>query len=796
MPLIFPSTGQILGHYRIIQRIGSGGMGVVYRAHDEQLDRDVALKLLSPGVLTDETARKRLRSEAKALAKLNHPNIASVYDFNTQDETDFLVMELLTGTTLHQKLVLGPLSEKQVLKLGGQLSAGLAAAHAQGVLHCDLKPGNLQLTANGSLKILDFGLAKLLHPTSETATTVSLDDSTLFAGTLPYMAPEQLLEGRVDARTDIYALGAVLYEMASGHRPFPETQQSRLTDAILHQLPVSPRTINSRLSSELERIVLKCLDKEPENRYQSSHEVGIDLRRLESSGSVSAGLAPIPRARAKRRTWMSAIAVFVLLVAMLLTVSMSRFAPRFLGGTTANRIRSLAVLPLENLSGDSTQEYFADGMTEELINNLAKIGDLKVISRTSAMQYKGVHRRLPQIARELNVDAILEGSVLRSGDHVRISTQLIQGATDNQIWSHSYESDLSDVLGLQRDVARATAAEIRVALTPQQTALLTHSKRVNPEAFEAYLKGRFFWNKRNEEGFRKGIEYFHKAIDEDPNYAPAYAGLADSYLMLVEYGLTPAKQGVPEARAAALKAVELDDTLAEAHTSLAAVREDYDWDWPAAEKEFRRAIELNPGYVTAHQWYAEFLAEMGRFDEALNHGTRALDLDPLSLMANSALGEILYESRQYDPAIEQLHKTLDLDSSFGEAHRLLGLSYLQKSRYKEAIDELGKALTFSGGSPQCAALLGRAYAVSGQKRKAREMLESVKGQSRRMYVSPDDLSRLYAGLGDKDEAFRLLQDAFEQRLPSMLNLKVDPTVDELRSDERFQQLLDRVGFAP
>jgi tetratricopeptide (TPR) repeat protein len=349
---------------------------------------------------------------------------------------------------------------------------------------------------------------------------------------------------------------------------------------------------------------------------------------------------------------------------------------------------------------------------------------------------------------------------------------------------------------LQRDVARATAAEIRVALTPQQDALLTRSKRVNPEAFEAYLKGRFFWNKRNEEGFHKGIEYFHKAIDEDPNYAPAYTGLADSYLMLVEYGLTPAKQGFPEAKAAALKAVELDDTLAEAHTSLAAVREDYDWDWPAAEKEFRRAIELNPGYVTAHQWYAEFLAEMGRFDEALNHGTRALDLDPLSLMANTALGEILYESRQYDRAIEQLRKTLDLDSSFGEAHRLLGQCYLQQSRYKEAIDELEKALAFSGGSPQCAALLGRAYAVSGQKRKAHEMLEKVKGQSQRMYVSPDDLSRLYASLGDKDEAFRLLQEGYEQRLPSMLNLRIDPAIDELRSDERFQQLLHRVGLPP
>ena len=768
----------------------------MYRAHDEQLDRDVALKLLSPGILPDETARKRLRSEAQALAKLNHPNIASVYDFNTQDETDFLVMELLPGMTLHQKLVQGPLPEKQVLRLGSQLSAGLAAAHARGVLHCDLKPGNLQLTADGSLKILDFGLAKLLRPTSETTTTASVSDSTLFAGTLPYMAPEQLLEGRVDARTDIYALGAVMYEMASGHRPFLESQQSRLTDAILHQLPVSPRIINSRLSSELERIILKCLDKEPENRYQSAHEIGIDLRRLEASGSVSAGLVPLPRTRVRRGTWTLAIAVFVLLVAVLFTISMSRLPPRFLGRATPISIHSLAVLPLENLSGDPTQEYFADGMTEELINNLAKIDSLKVISRTSIMQYRGVHKRLPQIARELNVDAVLEGSVLWSGDRVRISTQLIQGATDNPLWSHSYESDLSDVLGLQRDVARATAEEILVALTPQQDALLTRSRRVTPGTLEAYLRGRYFWNKRNAEGFQKGLEYFRKAMDQDPNYAPAYSGLADSYLMLVQYGLMPAREGFPKAKSAATKAVELDDTLAEAHTSLASVREDYDWDWAGAEKEFRRAIALNPGYATAHQWYAEFLAEMGRFDEALDHGTRARDLDPLSLMANSALGEILYESRQYGRAIEQLHKALDLDPSFGEAHRMLGQCYLQQSRYKEAIVEFEKALTLSGGSPQCAVLLGRAYAMSGRRRKAQEILENLKSQSRHTYVSPDDLSQLYSSLGDKDEAFRLLQQAFDQRLPSMVNLKVDPSVDELRPDERFQQLLHRVGFAP
>ena len=795
----YPKTGNVLGHYRILEEIGSGGMGVVYRAHDETLDRDVALKLLSPGTLVDETARKRFQREARALAKLNHPNIEAVYDFDTQDGTDFLVMELILGATIDRRLAAGALPEKQILRYGVQLADGLSAAHTQGLLHRDLKPSNLKLTTDGSLKILDFGLAKILPPVSEVATTVAasdLSDSKPFAGTLPYMAPEQVLEGTVDVRSDIYSMGAVLYEMATGDRPFPEMRQGRLIDAILNRAPILPRIINSRLSQELERIIMKCLEREPENRYQSAREAAIDLRRLDVSNSSSLNVAPLPQARRKPGVSLLAVVVAALLMAALFGSSIGRFLVHLGGVSGTGRIRSLAVLPLENLSGDPTQEYFSDGMTEELINDLGKIGDLRVISRTSTMRYKGARKALPQIARELNVDAILEGSVLRFGNRVRISTQLVQGTTDKQLWSHSYESDLDDVLGLQRDVARNTAGEILATLTPQERVLLERTKRVPPEVLEAYLKGRYFWNKRTEAGFRKGMDYFQEAIGKDPSYAPAYAGLADSYLMLVEYGLTGPKEGFPKAKDAAVRAVKLDDTLAEAHTSLAAVTEDYDWDWLTAEKEFKRAIDLNPGSAATRQWYAEFLAEMGRFDEARDQATKARDLDPLSLVVNTAMGEVLYESREYERAASQLRQTLSLDATFAEAHRVLGQNYEQMQHHDQAIAEFKEALAFSGGSPQCAALLGRAYARSGQKRQAEQSLRSLNLQSQHSYVAPDDLSRLYVSLGDKDNAFRLLEVAYDQHIPSMVNLKVDPTLDDLRPDPRFQQLLRRVGFPP
>jgi TolB-like protein/Tfp pilus assembly protein PilF len=450
-------------------------------------------------------------------------------------------------------------------------------------------------------------------------------------------------------------------------------------------------------------------------------------------------------------------------------------------------------LPLENLSGDPSQEYFADGMTEELINDLGQIGTLRVISRTSVMQYKGVKRPMSQIARELNVEAVVEGSVERVGDRVRISAQLIHGPTDRHMWSRSYERDLHNVLAMQDEVAYSIADEIKLSVSRKQLPPAS-ARRIDPDAYELYLKGRYFWDKRTEEGLKKSLECFQGVVAKDPTDPRGYAGVADSYLMLVEYGMFPAKYNIPKARAAALKALEMDNTLAEAHASLASIKEDYDWDWSGAEGEFKRSLELNPSYATALQWYAEFVAEMGRFDKAIEEIKRAREVDPLSLIVNTVEGEIFYEARQYNDAVQQLHKVIELDPNFAEAHRLLGETYLQLLMHEEAVAELQKALTLSDGSAQNEACLGQAYGMWGRKNEARSILEHLKIRSKQSYVSPGDLSLVYAGLGESDQALDLLEEAYELRLPSMVNLKVDPSLDSLRSNPRFQSLLHRIGF--
>ena len=783
--------GQTLGHYLILEKAGAGGMGVVYRAHDQNLQRDVALKVLSSGTLSGEVARLHFHKEAMALAKLNHPNIETVYEFGSLDGIDFLVMEYLPGKTLADRLAKGSLPEKEVIALGMQITAALGEAHDRGIVHRDLKPKNIAITDRGQAKVLDFGLAKLLRPDKH-ATTDTLTQTQAAAGTLPYMSPEQLRGEPVDARSDIYSIGAVLYEMATSQRAFAGDLPSRIIDGILHQPPLSPRAINRGISAELERIILKCLEKETENRFQSTKELEIDLRRLVSPAAASAVRSVATPRSLSPWTFVQAAGVLLATAAIVFGIFGRRIWST--AHTGIPRIQSLAVLPLVNLSGDSSQEYFADGMTEELITEMGQIGMLRVISRTSVMQYKGVRRPLPQIARELNVDAIVEGSVERVGDRVRISAQLIHAPTDRHVWSRSYEREMQNVLAMQGEVAQAIVAEIRTNVSPRKQASQASARDIDPQAYELYLKGRYFWNKRTDEGLRKALEYFQSAVSKDPRDPRGHAGIADSYLMLAEYGTFPARDAVPKAKAAALKALELDDSLAEAHASLAALKEDYDWDWPGAEKEFKRALELNPSYATSHQWYAEFLAEMGRFNEAVDEITRARELDPLSLIVNTVVGEIFYESRQNDQAIQQLRRTLELDPNFAEAHRLLGETYLQLSKHDEAVAELQTALALSGGSVQNEAFLGQAYGLAGRKSEARAVLNRLKAQSAQAYVSPADLSLVYAGLGENNQALRLLEKACKRRLPSMVNLKVDPSLDNLRSDPRFQDLLHQVGF--
>ena len=778
--------GRTLGHYRVLEQIGAGGMGVVYRAHDERLDRDVALKVLPPGTLADDSARKRFRKEAVALSRLNHPNIATVHDFDTQENVDFLVTELVPGRTLNERLAAGPLPEKEVLQIGLQLADGLEAAHREGVIHRDLKPGNLRLTPEGRLKILDFGLAKRVEPANQGTVTQSMSEPSGAAGTLAYMAPEQLRDEKADPRADLWAAGVVLYELVTARRPFEGKTATTLADAILHASPAAPQSLLPTLSPRLADIILKCLEKDAENRYQSAKELLVDLRRLGVSTATAA--VPVPQRQILARALATAGVVMVaILVAAASYLYLGRKKP---SAPATPRITSLAVLPLANLSGDANQEYFSDGMTDALITDLAQLGSIKVISRTSIMRYKKTDKSLPEIAHELNVDGIIEGTVKRSGDRVRITAQLIEGSTDRHVWANGYERDLRDVLALQDEVARAIAREIKVKLTPQdQTRLATARHRVSPEAYDVYLKGRYNLNKMSGYSVGQATEYFSKAIALDRDYAAAYVGLADCYVRQADLGHLPPSEAYEKAKEATLRALEIDNGLAEAHASLAVIRADYVWDWDGAESEFQRALEIDPKDVNTHQWRAVLLAKIGRFKEATAEIAIAKELDPLSLPVATSEGEILRYARRYDEAIEELRRAIDLEPSFKFTHVTLANVYELKGMFREAAFERTRVNALSGSTEVAA------YAdAAGYKHAMQLWLERMQEESKREYVSPIALVAAYARLGNAEQTLAWLEEAYRQRDPGLSSLKVEPLFDFLRSNPRFQDLLRRMNF--
>ena len=799
--------GQTLGHYRILELIGAGGMGVVYRALDTRLNRNVAVKVLPPGALHSEKARRRFRREALALAKLNHPNIATIHDFNTEGGTDFLVMEYVAGLSLADKLAMGRMTERQVFAIAEQVSKALQCAHGSGLVHRDLKPGNIMITTGGDAKLLDFGLSVLLKAADET-----LQSETVTAvvnrvtGTLLYMAPEQLRGLSLDGRCDIYAAGAVMYEMATGHPPFESKVSAKLIDDILHAPVALPQSCNPKISVGLSEIILKCLEKEADDRYQSAKELLSDLRRLVTASKpvvVVTGQTQAVRRRLRENRALL-IVVTVTIAALLAAYAAGRWRSeekKVVGvipalPTATAPLRSIAVLPLDNLSGDVTQDYFADGMTEELIGALSKISMMRVISRTSVMQYKGVHKKpLPQIAKELGVDTVLEGSVARNEKthRVRISAQLIDAATDRSVWSESYERDAGDVFAMQGEVARNVAREIRAQLTPEEQERLASSRPVNAAAHEAYLKGRYHWQRGTEQQFREAKTYFEQAIAIDPKYAAAYAGLADYYSETDD--LAP-QVAMPKAKELVLRALTIDETLADAHTTLGSIKFYGDWDWSAAEMEFKRAVALNPSNTEAHRMYSVYLSQMGLHDAAEEQIQPALKLDPISFSTSVTAGWAYNYRRMYDRAIEQCERSLKLDPDAVSGHECLSAAYLGKGAYQRAIAEARVMSTRTSGDPVRLAAVGRAYAMAGEKGEAETILSKLYSASQAHYVPPYFFAIVYAALGDREQSIHWLERAYSAHDTYLVRLKVDDAMDPLRSDPRFEKLLLRMGLSP
>ncbi|MBZ5599602.1 MAG: protein kinase [Acidobacteriia bacterium] len=797
--------GKEISHYRILSKLGSGGMGVVYEAEDIRLGRRVALKLLPEGLARDQVALQRFEREARAASSLNHPNICTVYEVEEHDHQQVIVMELLEGRSLKERIREGPISTDELLDFGIQTADALEAAHAKGIIHRDMKPGNIFVVVGGRVKILDFGLAKVCPPSvvEDQSEEESLTLEGVIPGTTAYMSPEQVRGEEIDARSDLFSLGVVLYEMATGKRPFVGKNRVVLMNEILNAQPSAPSEVNPSLPSGLDRIIAMALEKDRERRYQQATDICSDLKRLkeqkEKGPTAVTSAVPVlsdhrpvsgetPR---HKKLWLGGLLAVALL--LLLALAAAEWSQRHSVRAPFAPIRSIAVLPLENLTGDPGQRYFSDGMTDALITDLAQIGSLRVISRTSTMHYRDSGKTLPEIARELGVDAVVEGSVVRSGDRVRINAQLIQAPTDHHLWARSYERDIKDVLALQGELARTIASEVQIQLTPKEQARLETSRPVNPDAYEAYLKGRFFWNKRNKEAINKSIEYFNDAIRLDSGYAAAYAGLADAYNSTGcgrAAGLAIA-EAAPKAKAAALKAVELDDSSAEAHAALGHVRECFEADRSGAENEYKRAIALNPNYATAHHWYAHLLLGW-RDQEGLDQIQQALRLDPVSPNINGMLGDYLIETRQFEKAIEQFRKTVELDSEQYNSRTRLGFAYAVGHRYEEAEREFKKAEEISPGSVTSLAALAYIYGLEGKKTQAEGMLPEIKELSAKA-GHPWLVCLVYVGLNQKDTAIRWLEKAYEQD-DFYFNLK-DPLVDSLRSASGFQDLERRVNTA-
>ncbi len=827
MPLA-PKTE--LGRYEVRSLLGAGGMGEVYLAHDTSLNRRIALKVLPAEVASDQDRMRRFKQEAIAAASLNHPSIAHIYEIGEANGLNFIAMEYVEGATLRAKIHQENEELPKLLRVLQHVAEGLAKAHDAGIIHRDLKPDNVMITPEGHGKILDFGLAKLVEPAPATG-SISSEEPTILQhstpgvilGTAGYMSPEQA-QGKtkeIDHRSDIFSFGCILFEAITGRRAFAGTDTIDTLNKIIREPAPSIASFNPNAPADLQRIVRRCLAKDPEQRYQNIKDVAIELKEIrrelqESGGSRSIStrqVDPLPGVETdagvtatstqassaefivneikRHKAATMIVAALIVLVIAVVALGLRSYLH---AANTEVAIESIAVVPFVNQNQDANADWISDGLTESIINNLTRLPNLKVIARSSVFRYKGKQDDPLAIGKELGVRAVLTGRIMQRGNKVLISAELIDCRDNKQLWGDQYERQLADMLSVQREIAHEITNNLRPTLSGVDQSRMQKMYTADAEAYQLYLKGRFYWNKRTADDFKKSIGFFEQAIAKDPNYAMAYSGLADAYTLLTVYSAESPRELMPKAKAAALKALELDDKLAEAHASFGQIMVYYDYDLATAENQYRRAIELNPNYASAHQWLAEHLAAVKRQDEAIAEIKRALDVDPVSVIMNRLYADILADGRRYDEAIEQYKRTLELDPNFPTTHSFLGRAYEAKGMYDEAVARYAEAAKLAGLPPEVIAKANQVYAKSGWKAYLQESLDQIQRQPGNRKFPPFVIATYYARLGKKDEAMEALQRAYDERDFRMTLLSVAWEFDGIRSDPRFVELERKIGL--